>query len=307
MRNRCAALIAALWVAINAEITLGQAMPKAQGTELAALDRTELLKHVIDGIQSNYEPIKTVQGDLVETDVDSRVKEPTTTTFDLPNGGKVTITQIPIRTMRASFTIKGGNVLYESLLRQNEQWVPQQSIIRRKDRWIFWDAVEKSSTSRLTEEMPSISPFDPRDMGPHDVKLGLLGELRRRRVVDVIAREPMLRVTTELNDDHSGSQSVYCFDPNRHFLPVSIVGRGKDGLVYNMTEYSYDEVIPGKCWFLSGMKQRYFAGNRTTDETSDDWTQQLTIKVVGHVWINEEVDDRVFLDDFPRNNDVRLK
>ena len=305
MRRGCylwTALLAAAWFAISAKSTLAQAMPKAQGTEVAALERTTLLERVIDGIQRNYEPIKTVQGDLVETDVDSSVKELTTTTTDLPNGGKATITQIPIRTTRVAFTLKGSNVLYDSQVRENDQWVPQQAIIHRGDKWIFWDAVEKSSTSRSTEEMPGISPIDPRDMGVSNIKLGLLGELHRRRVVDVIAREPMLRVTTELND-HPGSQKVFCFDPNKNYLPVSIVEKDKNGLVYNTTEYSYEEVIPARSWFLLAMKQKFFGASGAKDETSDDWTQQVTIKVVGHVRINEEIDDRVFLDDFPRKND----
>ena len=99
---------------------------------------------------------------------------------------------------------------------------------------------------------------------------------------------------------HSSSQKVYCFDPNKNYLPVSIVEKDKNGLVYNVTEYSYDEVIPGRSWFLLAMKQNFFGANGAKDETSDDWTQQMTIKVVGHVRINEEIDDRVFLDDFPR-------
>ena len=64
----------------------------------------------------------------------------------------------------------------------------------------FGMLLREPARRETTSEMPGISPIDPRDMGPNDVKIGLLGELRRRRVVDVVAREPMLRLTTELSD-----------------------------------------------------------------------------------------------------------
>ena len=130
--------------------------------------------------------------------------------------------------------------------------------------------------------------------------------------MEVISRQPLLSIRTEVVDPvenwyQKGQQFAFTFDPAKNYLPTSMTRFDDKGSLNVYTEYTYDEVVPGKTWYLREMMRKYFLnlnGKTTTSPSSNQWSQMVINRLVGPLKVNAEISDDTFDLKFPPGTDV---
>ena len=290
----------------------------AQKSAIDSHDATEMLKQIADAIRKNYEPLKSVQGTFEETVISPGLKiEPAP--FAAPakengaapakNGGVGTLSVDvqPAFAMRNEFSIKGDKLLSKQIARQSDQWSENEIVGRRGDIWTIltlrWPGTNQPRAfSGRGDQMGGHGPFDPSNFGWENDHYNLFDNLKRSKIIEVVSRQPHFTIRTEVVDPvenhyQKGQRFTLTFDPARNYLPVSMIRYDDKGSINVLTEYTYDEVIPGRSWYLHEMMRKFFLnldGKTTTSPSSNQWSQMATNRLVGNLKVNGEISDDTF-------------
>jgi beta-lactamase regulating signal transducer with metallopeptidase domain len=265
----------------------------------------EYFERLIRNIEANNDYIQTAQGVVEMLSLDPSVDKPTTSTSPppeklTPGAGYLTITQAPLWVFRREFTIKGNNVLGVQLERVKNNWIKREVVSRHGDIWTELQFDDPPRALICRNEQARGFPYDPRELGGMYENTTLLDQMKRSRVVKVLSQDHrQLSFQTEMNgvgnDSRSKSQRIdYVIDMSKTYRPTMVIAYSDDGNGINVvSELSYQEVNPGKYWFLRELTQKYFLEKGITDPASDRWHQMLIYRV-GGLRINEPINDDVF-------------
>jgi hypothetical protein len=280
-------------------------------------DGPDLLKRVTDAIGKNYEPLKTAEGTYEEVTSSLMQLKPAPPPNQPPQGknqGVLTWSETQaVDVRRNDFKLKGDSLRSDETERKNDHWTQTQSIVFHGDdvTWLHMDGPgpnKLQASGGPRSRMGGHEPFDPRNFGWGDDHYELLDNLKRSKVVQVYSREPILQIRTEIVDApqgyyKKGQQFSFGFDSTKNFLPTMMIRHSDDGRIGNFYEFFYDEVIPGKTWFVREVVWKSFLKG-TTSVKSNQWDQMDAIRLVGELKVNHPIDDDAFELKFPPGTDT---
>lgn len=248
----------------------------------------EILPTAIDAIVGNYEKLTTIRAKLYTVHLDSEVDKEQVRTFEVKGGDRITFTEAPRTARRVYFTSKGQDYRYEHR---------GQAVYICKDGTLTQHSFATSRTrSWPLSKSPGLVEMDPRTLGGRDVRYGLLSQIKESQLISADFRDDgIVEIATlsKVAAKRGQTTATHCYtlDRNRSWLPTRVVALRADGLIANVKDFEYDEVLP-KTWFMKQVTTNY-AGRYEIREISSDvqWSQTHLVYTFGQPEFNVPVSD----------------
>jgi hypothetical protein len=269
----------------------------------AATDPKEMVGRITNHIMDNYARLHTVSVILQTTHLDRSVTKREEVTFKSPIGTSHFVRQ-PSSIRRAKVLLRGDNLLKEAMEDDGEIWSFCGGV------WTQYSPKTKMAWLRLPEQMPGISPIDPRNIASLEQRSLFVDRLRGDRVLKIgpmrtSEGQPRVAALMEHAFDQGHKERYRCeFDTARNDLPTRIVvlrDEDKIGIVLDIT---YQEVIPGAAWFLKRATCKFFDPELARSSDSEAWRLSLIIETMGKVHVNESIATDAFAVKLPRGTRV---
>ena len=143
-----------------------------------------------------------------------------------------------------------------------------------------------------------------------DERRGLLDQLNMSRIVSLVpapaaAPQNPIRFVAEIAVDpgtgyRKGQRFTYVVDTERNHLPTRIASLYDDGSLHYLDEIAYQEVVPGKAWFVREWSRKVFMPEvRAQDPTAQGWHQMVLLRTIGDLQVNMHLPDDAFHVEMP--------
>ncbi|MBN2293449.1 MAG: hypothetical protein JXM70_13550 [Pirellulales bacterium] len=260
-------------------------------------------------IENNYKNLRTVVVTYEQLHIDPSVDRRKKVEGKTGKGTHFSTTVAPIHISRRAVTIEGDNLRAESYERVGNDWNHSETMVRKGGEWTTFARNSNFAQRKPAEHLGSLFPLDPRDFGGLDQRYGLLEQMRRSEAKGFSRTGGIAEVVAEIvNRPRYGYQPeqrfTYLFDTRRNYLPRQVIRHYPDGSINVLSELSYEEVAPGKSWYVRELSQKYFAKAVAKNPDSNGWHQLLVFKAVGPIRVNEDLSDD-FEIDFPPGVKIR--
>ena len=249
----------------------------------AIADEKELIDKVIAGITQNYSRLDGIEVIVETITVDPNVKEREVITGDMANGLKLALTRAPRWTTTTTILACGDN------LRANS--VPSRSnrpFFSRTESGRKYSPEIQRAWIRRPDQMPGMSPLDPREVAATDISERFADQLHNSKVIETHSVKStdgrqVIEVLLEHTAGKREGMRYRCrFDRSMNFLPTKVEYLAKDGSVNLPMDITYQEVLPKAAWFMREAVVTFVS------------MQTMTIRTKGQVRIHQKIADEAF-------------
>ena len=152
---------------------------------------------------------------------------------------------------------------------------------------------------RRPDQMPGISPLDPRQVAVFDVRQRLSEVLDQSTFTDRSDPSGKKRLyTAEAKEARRRFRAVISFDPSVGMLPIETVSYFQDSSVARHTRISYRKIAARDAWVLDQAVTHSYKMGEARDTTSSKF-RQIRTKTVKDVKLLEGHDETLFAIDRP--------
>jgi hypothetical protein len=261
----------------------------------------ELVRRIADDIRDNYARLRTVRTILQTTSTDRSVTKREEVTNKMPNGSIVQFVTEPFTVWRERVVLRGDDLLREGMGEDGQIWSFHGGV------WTQYAPKLNTAWLRLPEQMPGVTPLDPRNIASMEQRWLFVDRLREDRVLEAgpartLDGQPRTTALIEHTFDAENKERYRCeFDTRRNNLPTRVIilrdlDPQKIGIVLDIT---YQEVIPVRAWFFKKATCRFFGREPVRSPDSEAWRQTVSVETKGPVHVNEPIDDDTFVVPIP--------
>jgi len=256
----------------------------------------ELVGLVIDAIDRNFSVIKTAEMTVREVLEDASVRAPKVTVTQTPNGGELRVRRTPRNEWQKRILLKGDKLRVDTIdnwrgePRVTETWALAEGV------WTQYIPHRSAAWVRRINEMPGMSPMDPRQVGSNDVRRSIREILRQDAILSA-----KLTTSADGNDriqivakPAQGTPTSYEFSADQDFLPTRLETRWPDGSLLQQVDYEYRDVLDGRTKFLEKVTNSFFAQGATRRPKASGWRQRHVRELTSDVVINQTVAEDAF-------------
>jgi hypothetical protein len=252
----------------------------------------QLVDMVTSAMVGNYSAMESAKLTMRETSRDRSTVDSRETIENLPDGRMVKVFHSPeaIATLRIVLREKDFRCERRAGAANAGKIVEVHGLL--DGYWTQYVPSISTGWIRLTDQLPSLFPLDPRQSGAGDI---------RRRLGDILKEDKILRAemlgerdthrVQIVTETARGAITTYRFSANARFLPTRFHTRWEDGSLLQLVDIEYQTVLDGNALFPKRITRRFYDHGKAVLPDTKSWRQEMMREVVGPIQFNTPIDD----------------